>query len=75
MRQIEIRLPYCKRREAGRGPGNEARSAEHWVKLFDATRNVSPRHRSSHILNEFEELTVLQTLLTSPSTYLHEVQS
>ena len=51
------------------------RSVEHWVKLFDVTGNVSPRHRSSHILNEFEELTVLQTLLTSPSTFLHEVLS
>ena len=50
------------------------RSLEHWVKLFELTGNVSPkesRHRSSR--SEYEELTVLQTLLTSPSTFLHEV--
>ena len=33
------------------------------------------RHGSSRKLSEFEELTVLQTLLTSPGTFLHEVQS
>ena len=48
------------------------------MKSFDVTGNVSPkesRHRSSHKLSEFKELTVLQSLLTSPSTFLHEVQS
>ena len=45
---------------------------------FDVTGNVSPkesRHRSSCKLSEFEELTVLQTLLTSPGTFVHKVQS
>ena len=53
------------------------RSVERWVKLFDMTGNVSPkesRHGPSRKLNEFEELTVLQMLLTSSGIYLHEVQ-
>ena len=48
------------------------------MKSFDVTGNVGPkesRHRSSRKLSEFEELTVLQTLLTSPSTFLHKVLS
>ena len=48
------------------------------MKSFDVTGKVSPKeskHRSSCKLSEFEELTVLQTLLTSPGTFLYEVQS
>ena len=48
------------------------------MKSFDVTGNISPkesRHGSSCKLSEFEELTVLQTLLTSPGTFLHKVQS
>lgn len=48
------------------------------MKSFDVTGNVGPkesRHRSSRKLSEFEELIVLQTLLTSPGTFLHEIQS
>ncbi len=54
------------------------RSVERWVNLFDTTGNVSPkesRHRPPRKLSEFEEVTVLQTLLTNPGIYLHEVQS
>ena len=38
-------LPYCKRREAGRGPGNEARKTEHAQTV--CTRLFSPRPRTS----------------------------
>ena len=55
------------------------RSAEHWVKLFDVTKNVSPkesRYGPSHKLTNLKSyVTVLQTLLNSPSIYLDEVQS
>ena len=49
-------------------------SVERWVKLFDTTRNVRPKestHEPPCKLSEFEELTVLQTLLTNSGVYLH----
>ena len=54
------------------------RTVERWVKLFDTTGNVSPKestHGPPRKLSEFEELTVLQSLLTNQGVYLHEVQS
>ena len=49
------------------------------MKSFDATRDGSPKESrhggSSRKLSKFEELNVLQTLLTSPGTFLHKVQT
>lgn len=53
------------------------RTVERWVKLFDTTGEVSPkeyRHGPLTKLSEFEEITVLQSLLGNPGMYLHEVQ-
>ena len=52
-------------------------SVERFIHLFRVTGDVLPkkqRYGPLPILNEFEELTVLQTLLDKPGIYLREVQ-
>ena len=53
------------------------RSVERYVQLFRQTGDVSAckqKHGPSRKLNEFEEITLLQTLLDAPGIYLREVQ-
>ncbi len=50
---------------------------ERYIRLFRGTGDVLPQiqhHGPLPILSEFEELTVLQTLLDKPGVYLREVQ-
>ena len=52
-------------------------SVHRYLSLFHSTGCVTPMThtgRPSKILDEFEQLTVLQTLIHSPTSYLHEVQ-
>ena len=47
-----------------------------YVKLFHMTGSVSPadcRHGPQKVLSEFEQLTVVQSLLNKPNMYLSEV--
>ena len=53
------------------------RSVERSVQLFKRTGDVSAceqKHGPSRKLNDFEEITLLQTLLDAPGIYLREVQ-
>ena len=49
------------------------RSVERYVQLFRQTGDVQ-KHGPSRKLNEFEEITLLQTLLDAPGIYPREVQ-
>ena len=54
-----------------------SRSVRRYVESFHTSGNVDPannRHGPLPMLNEFEQLTVLQSLLDNPSMYLDEVQ-
>ena len=59
---------------------NSDSSVERYVKLFTTTGEVMPSTSTQHRpgpkrkLSEFEEITVLQSLLDRPGTYLREVQ-
>ena len=52
-------------------------SIERYIHLFNHTGDIAPknqRHGPLPAMSEFEEVTLLQTLLDTPSLYLHEVQ-
>ena len=54
------------------------RSVYRYLTLFDTTGLVSPAVHNSgpvKLLNEFEQFTILQTLIYHPTSYLHEVQN
>ena len=45
--------------------------------MFNRTGDITPksqRHGPLPAMSEFEEVTLLQTLLDTPSLYLHDVQ-
>ena len=53
------------------------RSIERYIYLFYTTEDVSPkrqRHGPLPQMSEFEEITILETLLSTPSMYLREIQ-
>ena len=54
------------------------RSVQRYLTLFHSTGSVAPKDGSGgpgKVLAEFEEFTVLQSLLYNPSAFLHEIQS
>ena len=54
-----------------------SRSVRRYVNAFYTSGNVDPaqhRHGPLPILNQFEQLTVLQSLLDDPSMFLDELQ-
>ena len=53
------------------------KSVNHYLSLFHSTGSVAPKQHNggpSKTLNDFEQFTVLQTLIHNPTAYLHEVQ-
>lgn len=53
------------------------KSVQRYIHLFHTTGSVEPEKPSggfSPVLSEFEQLTVLQALIHSPTMYLHELQ-
>lgn len=53
------------------------RSVQRYLALFHSTGSVAPKKSSGgpgKILNEFEEMCVLQTLIHTPAAFLHEIQ-
>ena len=53
------------------------KSVHRYLTLFHATGCVAPKEHSSGpewMLGDFEQVTVLQTLVCKPTSYLHEVQ-
>ena len=53
------------------------KSVHHYLSLFHSTGSVAPKQHTggpSKTLNDFEQFTVLQTLIHHPTAYLHEVQ-
>ena len=53
------------------------KSVHRYLTLFHATGCVAPKEHSSgpeRMLGDFEQVTVLQTLVRKPTSYLHEVQ-
>ena len=54
------------------------RSIQRYLSLFHSTGSVAPRERRGgcgKILTELEQLTVIQSLIHTPSLFLHEIQS
>ena len=53
------------------------RTVERYIKQYNTTGNVSPKHQRHGplpLMSEFEEITILEMLLNTPSMYLSEVQ-
>ena len=53
------------------------KSVHRYLSLFHSTGSVAPKQHTggpSKTLNDFEQFTVLQTLIHHPTAYLHEVQ-
>ena len=53
------------------------RSVQRYMERFHATRTVAPtiqKRGPDKILSDFEQFTILQTLIHKPTSYLHEVQ-
>ena len=54
------------------------KSVHRYLSLFHTTGSVAPKAHTggpSKKLNDFEQFTVLQTLIHHPTAYLHEVQT
>ena len=53
------------------------RSIRRYIAIFDATGDVSPlssRHGPPRILDAFEEMTLIQSILNKPDLYLEELK-
>lgn len=54
------------------------RSVQRYLSFFHTTGSVTPKKSTGgpdKILSEFEQFSILQTLIHNPSTFLHELQS
>ena len=55
------------------------RSVERYLSLYHATGSVTPRRQQQHgpprLLTEFEQISILQSLVNRPTMYLEELQS
>ena len=49
------------------------RSIQRYMEQFYATGTVAQKRRQDKFLSDFEQLTILQTLIHKPTSYLHEV--
>ena len=54
------------------------RSVDRYISLYQSTGTVEPRkqcHGPPHVLNKFEQISLLQSLVNKPTMYLEELQS
>ena len=67
----------CKRHEQCRNSKHAVYVVYRYLALFHTTGCVAPKEHNSgpeRMLSDFEQVTVLQTLLRRPTSYLYEVQ-
>lgn len=54
------------------------KSVDRYISLYQSTGTVEPkkqRHGPQHVLSEFEQISLLQSLVNKPTMYLKELQS